>query len=222
MTRAADPKIEQQSITARYDRAARFYDLYDKPMDLLGVRKRRRRLLEMATGRTLEVGVGTGRNLPFYPPSVDLVGIDISPNMLKRARQAAEKHDQDVALEIGDVQNLPFADDEFDTVVATAVFCSVADPVAGLTEVARVVRPDGRVLLLEHVRPRNAVLGWIADRVNPAVRRLLGPNINRDTEHNIARAGITIDQIERWGVWRTITARHDHPLPQRRSPTFNR
>lgn len=202
--------IEQQRTTRRYDRAAAFYDLYDKPMDLLGVRRRRRRLLANARGTTLEVGIGTGRNLEHYPPEVELTGIDISARMLERASRTAGDLGRSVTLNIADVHVLPFDDASFDTVVATAVFCSVADPVRGLREVKRVVRPGGSVLLLEHVRPRTAPLGWLADVLNPLVKRLLGPNINRRTEQNIDAAGLVITEIERWGVWRTIVARPGH------------
>ncbi len=202
-----DPITEQAATTRRYDRAARFYDLYDKPMDLLGVRRRRKRLLARASGRTLEVGVGTGRNLDLYPPAVELVGIDVSRQMLSRARRVADGLDRKIVLELADVQALPFEDDAFDTVTATCVFCSVADPVAGLREVGRVVRGDGRVLLLEHVRPRTAVLGWLADLLSPLVRRLLGPDINRRTELNVAAAGLDVIEVRRWGVWREMVAR---------------
>ncbi|NIR41174.1 MAG: class I SAM-dependent methyltransferase, partial [Actinobacteria bacterium] len=98
-----------------------------------------------AKGKTLEVGVGTGRNLGLYPDDVELAGIDVSANMLARARRVAERLDRPIELEIADVQDLPHGDGSFDTVTATCVFCSVADPVAGLREVARVVRPDGQV-----------------------------------------------------------------------------
>lgn len=197
----------QDEVTARYDRVARFYDLYDKPMDLFGVRRRRKRLLGRARGKTLEVGVGTGRNLGLYPDGVELAGIDVSANMLARARRVAEELDRPIDLELADVQDLPYTDGSFDTVAATCVFCSVADPVAGLREVARVVRPDGQVLLLEHVRPRNRLLGWLADRIAPLIARLLGPEINRRTEDNVAAAGLDIVEIRRWGIWREIHAR---------------
>ena len=203
----AAPTTEQDATTARYDRMARWYDLYDAPMDLLGVRRRRRELVSRASGRTLEVGVGTGRNLTYYSPDVDLVAIDISSKMLERARRVAADLDRAIVLRLADVHDLPFDDDEFDTAVATSVFCSVADPVRGLREVARVVRPDGRILLLEHVRPRTRLLGKLADLLNPIVKRTLGPEINRRTEQNIDRAGLRVEHIERWGVWRQIIAR---------------
>lgn len=208
MTASSEASSAQDAVTARYDRIARFYDAFDKPMDLLGVRRRRRRLLSRARGDTLEVGVGTGRNLGLYPGGVELTGIDVSSNMLARARKVAERSHVAAALDLADVQALPFEDDSFDTVTATCVFCSVADPVAGLKEVARVARPEGQVLLLEHVRPRNPILGWLADFVAPVVRRVMGPEINRRTEDNVTAAGLEIDEVTRWGVWREIVA---HP-----------
>ncbi len=208
MTASSEASSAQDAVTARYDRIARFYDAFDKPMDLLGVHRRRRRLLSRARGDTLEVGVGTGRNLGLYPGGVKLTGIDVSSNMLARARKVAERSHVAAALDLADVQALPFEDDSFDTVTATCVFCSVADPVAGLKEVARVARPEGQVLLLEHVRPRNPILGWLADFVAPVVRRVMGPEINRRTEDNVTAAGLEIDEVTRWGVWREIVA---HP-----------
>lgn len=198
---------DQQRVTEAYNRTARFYDLYDRPMDLLGVRRRRRRLLAQATGATLEIGVGTGRNLDLYPSDVELTGIDVSSSMLARARRRAQHLGSAARLELGDVQDLEFPDDSFDTVTATCVFCSVADPVAGLREVARVATPDGQVLLLEHVRPSTRLLGWLADRISPFTARLFGPHVNRRTVDNITAAGLEITDIRAWGVWREITAR---------------
>jgi len=206
MTPTTLPHTEQDAVTRRYDRIARFYDLIDKPMDLLGVGRRRKRLLSRAQGRTLEVGVGTGRNLTLYPDGVHVTGIDASANMLAIAQDASTARASDLTLELGDVQHLAYGDDSFDTVTATCVFCSVADPVAGLREVARVVRSPGQVLLLEHVRPRTAMLGWLADRLNPVTRRLIGPEINRRTEDNVVAAGLRIVDVHRWGVWREIIA----------------
>ncbi len=206
----AAPVVRQEAVTRAYDRAARFYDIYDAPMEAFGTRRRRRRLLRRATGRVLEVGVGTGRNLEHYPHGVEIVGIDVSEGMLERARRRAAGR-SGVTLLHADAQDLPFADDSFDTAVATCVFCSVADPVRGLRELKRVVRPSGRVLLLEHVRPRNPILGKIADLLSPLTRRIFGFNVNRRTEDNIAAAGLEIVDVRRSGVWREIEARSPSP-----------
>lgn len=197
-----------QSMTARrYDRIASVYDWFEAPMEMMGGRRRRARVVGSASGKTLEIGIGTGRNLSFYPPNVELSGIDISERMLSRAEKRASQLGIDVALDHGDVEHLPFADDEFDTVIATCVFCSVDDPVRGLEEVKRIVKPGGQVLLLEHVRPHGRVSGWLADRLTSFTRRLLGSEINRQTEDNVRLAGLEIVDVKRQGVWREILAR---------------
>ena len=200
----------QAEITRRYERLAPVYDLYDLPMELLVYHRRRRRLLQQATGRALEVGIGTGRNLPHYPPGVALTGIDVAPRMLARTERRARKLGVPVRLSPADVRHLPFPDDAFDTAAATFVFCSVADPVEGLRELGRVVKPDGLILLLEHVRPRNPLLGRLADLLTPLVRHLFGFALNRQTEENIERAGLTFEPIGRSGIWREIQARPSH------------
>ena len=186
---------------------ARIYDLYDAPMELMGTKKRRGDLIEGATGTTLEVGVGTGKNLRYYPVGVEVTGIDVSSQMLKRATDRLAGLPVHAQLIEADVQDLPFDDDTFDTAVGTCVFCSVADPVQGLKELGRVVRPDGRILLLEHVRPTNRILGRFADVVSGFTRRIFGFRTNRRTEENVAAAGLDIVEVTRSGVWRQIVAR---------------
>ncbi|MFP5579285.1 MAG: class I SAM-dependent methyltransferase, partial [Acidimicrobiia bacterium] len=158
------------------------------------------------------------RNIDLYPPEVGLTGIDIAPRMLTRAERRARRLGRPVGLEVADVEDLPFPEASFDTVTATCVFCSVPDPVAGLREVARVTRPEGQVLLLEHVRPRNRLLGLVFDRLSPLVQRLVGPAINRHTEANVRAAGLVIVDVERRGIWREIRARPATGKPAAATP----
>lgn len=207
-SRAGDPRAgEQERVTRRYERVARLYDLWSAPMELFGMRIRRRRLLERARGRVLEAGVGTGRNLEHYPQGVEMIGIDVSPRMLERARRRVQALCHEVELRQADVQELPYQDGTFDTVVATCLFCSVPDPVRGLRELARVATPEGQVLLLEHVRPENPLIRRLADLVSPLSRRLCGCSLNRRTEDNARAAGLGLVEVRRDGIWREIVAR---------------
>ena len=146
--------------------------------------------------RALEVGVGTGKNLAYYPDDVRITAIDLSPRMLARARKKANKLNIKVDLQEMDVQYLKFPDHSFDTVFATFVFCSVPDPVMGLRELRRVCKLEGRLLLLEHMRPGNAALAFFFDALNPMVVRMMGANINRRTIDNIRTAGWQIQVQE--------------------------
>jgi len=181
----------------RYERLAPFYNVMESPMEALRFARWRSWLRDKVEGkRALEVGVGTGKNIPYYPPGVDVTAIDISPGMLKRASTRAASLGCNVELMEMDVQFLGFPDRSFDIVFATFVFCSVPDPVQGLRELHRVVKPDGRLLLMEHMRPGSPVLGLVFDILNPLVVRVMGANINRRTMDNIRLAGWSVVKEE--------------------------
>lgn len=173
----------------------------------LGSRRRRHRLLARARGRVLEIGVGNARNLACYPIGVDLTGVDVSEAMLERAGRRSEHRGRPIRLELAEATALPYPDATFDTTVATCVFCTITDPVTGLRELGRVTKPDGRILLLEHVRPRNRISGWLADLVSDFTRELFGFQANRRTEENIAAAGLGVVEMRSDGIWREIVAR---------------
>lgn len=177
----------------RYNRIAPVYDLLEGFIERAAFGAWRRRLWEQVPrARILEVGVGTGKNMPYYPPRAGVTAVDLSERMLDRARRRAAELRLDVDLCQMDIEHLGFPDETFDIAVATFVFCSVPLPVAGLRELARVVRRDGEIWLLEHVRIDRPVVGAIMDALNPLVVRMMGANINRRTVENVRLAGLTL------------------------------
>ncbi len=191
--------MDSSTVSKRFDRIAWIYDFMESPMEILSVSAWRSELLSNVKGKVLEVGVGTGKTLPYYPEGIELTGIDISLKMLERAKQKADTLKIKAGLLLMDIEKMTFPDRYFDTIVSTFVFCSVPDPIQGLREVKRVLKDDGVALFLEHVRSEHWFLGKMMDIFNPMVRSLIGPNINRRTVENIRQAGLNIISVENMG-----------------------
>ncbi|BCG60927.1 class I SAM-dependent methyltransferase [Paenibacillus sp. URB8-2] len=179
------------TIRKRYDRISGIFDVMERMIK----KEWRTDLLKGVDGEVLEVGVGTGANLSCYPShAAGVTGIDFSPGMLRYAKQKASHAPFPVTLLEMDAQHMDFPDNSFDYVIATCVFCSVPDPVAGLLEIRRVCKPDGKVLLLEHMRSEQPLAGILMDLLNPITVRISGANINRRTLQNIEKAGFIIEE----------------------------
>ena len=180
----------------RYNRIAPIYDFMEGLVERSRYSVWRELLWSRVEGnRILEVGVGTGKNFPYYPATAEITAIDFSEKMLSRAGQKAKKQGIGIGLQQMDAQNMSFEDDTFDTVVATFVFCSVPDPIKGLKEIGRVCKPGGKVLLLEHVLSANRILAFLMNLINPMVVRTMGPNINRKTAENVANSGLKVEKV---------------------------
>ncbi|MEE9400201.1 MAG: methyltransferase domain-containing protein [Dehalococcoidales bacterium] len=194
----------------RYNRVAPVYDLMEGFIERSRYGRWRDLLWSRAEGTNiLEVGVGTGKNFPYYPKGAEITAVDFSDKMLSRTRRKAEVSGIEVRLKQMDVQSLEFEDNTFDTVVASFVFCSIPDPGRGLKEVERVCRPGGKVVLLEHVLSANRILAWLMNVYNPLVVRMVGANINRRTADNVDKSGLKIENITNLaaGIFLLIEAR---------------
>ena|SRR6266481_3941959 len=167
------------------------YDALCALAEWQGMRRWREWLARGARGRTLDLGCGTGRNLPLFPKEARAIGLDPSPDALRRARQRSPS----VPLVRASAQALPFRDGAFQTVVSGLVFCSVPDPAQALGEVRRVLRPGGRLRMLEHVRATGALHARLQDFIQPAWTRIAGGcHPNRDTERTVQSAGFAIEE----------------------------
>jgi len=178
---------------------AALYDRNFKAAEEAGLRQLRRELLARAQGRVLELGAGTGLNLDLYPEAVeDLVMLEPDPHMAKRLRAAAAASPRPASVNEAPAERLPFADTSFDAVVSTLVLCTVPDPTAALTEVARVLKPGGRLLFVEHVRAEDPRLARWQDRLEKPWRFIGdGCHCNRDTVATIEASPLRLEGVER-------------------------
>jgi len=175
------------------------YDSIASGMETNVFAELRTRLVETARGRVLDVGAGTGANLPHYRPHqvTELVLLDVDAGMLDRARQKAANLAMKVAFRIGSAENLPFDDGAFDSVVFTLSLCTIPNPAVALREAKRVLAADGRVLVLEHVRSQDAGMARWQGRLNPIWKLIAsGCHLDRDTLSEIVAAGFVVESAD--------------------------
>jgi ubiquinone/menaquinone biosynthesis C-methylase UbiE len=165
MNDSKSPSERTRANELRRRKYAKEYENYDKEMDfwerwVFGT-EHRAWACSRATGATLEVAIGTGLNLAHYPAAARLTGIDLSSEMLLVAKSRAERLGRKIELMVGDAQDLPFEDRSFDTVVCTYALCSVPDEAQAILEMNRVLKPGGRLILLDHVRSSVKPIFWL-------------------------------------------------------------
>jgi ubiquinone/menaquinone biosynthesis C-methylase UbiE len=180
----------------RYRRIAPVYDLLELPFEYARYRSLRRMLFAGLSGRILDAGVGTGRNIPFYPPDSEVTGIDISPEMLARAERRAGLGPRVELLE-RDIRATGFPDDSFDAVVATFLFCVLPEQhqLPALHELARVCRPGAELRFLEYTRPQAPFRRFLTRVWEPWVYWAYGGSFDRDVAQHVPAAGLELKQV---------------------------
>lgn len=206
---AVDPASSVARVRALYDRGASRYDLAMDVVDRLLFVDGRRWVARQARGEVLEVAAGSGRNLPFYPPDVRLTLVDVSPNMLALARRRAAALGRPVEIRTGDAQALDYADARADTVVCTLGLCTIPDERRAIREAWRVLRADGRLLLLEHVGSRHPLVRLVQRVLDPLVCLLVSDHLLRDPLPIVQETGFVIERVERhaFGLVEYLAAR---------------
>jgi len=180
---------------SRYTRIARFYDLLDSPFEYLRYRPIRRMLFQGVRGAVLDAGVGTGRNMPFYPGDGAVVGIDLSPQMLEQARKRSESLGVAVDLREVDVRATGFADGRFDFVIASFLFCVLEaedDQLAALSELRRICKPGGEIRLLEYTISTRPLKRLVMRLWAPWARLMFGATFDRHPERHAKAAGLRL------------------------------
>ncbi len=177
---------------------AALYDPLIAPMDSLGVRRWRQWAVGGARGRVLELGVGTGLNLPHYRAAKSVAAIDPDGASLERAVSKRNGNPPPIELYQATAEALPFADESFDAVVGTLTFCTIPDPDRALSEARRVLKPGGMFRLVEHVRVGNRLIGGVQDAITPLWKQFAGGcHLNRDTLSAVEHAGFQVRGVSR-------------------------
>lgn len=178
-----------------YDGIARFFDFL-RSGDMLRFRDAQKNLFSRMRGKVLHVGIGTGLEIANFPPGLDITSIDLSPQMLERARERAAGYPGTLRLCLMNAQNLGFPDNTFDTVVTVCVLCSVPDPVPSLIELRRALKPNGNLLMFEHVLSKNPLYGLVLRFMSLFTTTLEGTHLDRNTVANAMKAGFTLQSEE--------------------------
>jgi ubiquinone/menaquinone biosynthesis C-methylase UbiE len=198
-----------EAVRRYYDESAAGYDKRVGRFERVLFAGGREWVCSQAEGEVLEVALGTGRNLRHYPREVRLTGIELSPEMLELARREAEALGREADLRVGNAEALEFPEESFDTVVCTLSLCTILDDRAAVAEMHRVLRPGGRLLLLEHVRSPSLPVRSVQRLIDPLMVRFEADHVLRDPLDYLEAEGFTIERSERsrWGIVERVVAR---------------
>ena len=201
-------EFASKDLSAKYDRFAPWYDILEGVLGFFGVTHLRREALSKASGKVVEVAVGTGKNLSYYRGDCQIFAVDLSKEMLERARERAAKLKIGVHFSLADAEALPFRDRSFDTVVSSLSTCTFPNPAKALQEMARVSKPSGKILLVEHGRSDREWLGRWQDRHEDKFAKPFGCHWNREPLELAKGAGLKVTRSKRsfFGVFHRIEA----------------
>lgn len=183
------------------------YDMAMGPLEKTKFNKIRKTLVNQAIGRVLEIGSGTGMNFPLYQNATQVDAIEPNPLMKERALKRMERSRIPIQTYLVKAEKLPFADNTFDSVVATLVFCTIPEPMKALQEIQRVSKPNAKILLFEHVRVDKALLGKTQDVLTPLWKKAFdGCHLNRDTLELIKQSSLSVMEVDSYfnGIFLTI------------------
>jgi len=200
---------ETERVRRLWDRAAPRFDKSMGFFERALFQGGREWVCSQAEGDVLEIAVGTGRNFPYYPAGIALTGIEISEEMLDLARARATALGREFDLRPGDAQSLDFPDASFDTVVCTFSLCSIPDDARAVAEARRVLRPGGRLLLIEHVRSPSRPVRAVQRLLDPVTVRFEGDHLLREPLDHLETEGFEVERFERlkWGIVERTAAR---------------
>jgi ubiquinone/menaquinone biosynthesis C-methylase UbiE len=200
---------ETERVLRLYEKEAHKYDREMRFFDRVLFAGGREWVCAQAAGEVLEIGIGTGRNLPHYPKGVRLTAVELSPAMLEIARARARELGGDVDLRLGDAQALDFPERSFDTVVCTLALCTIPDDRAAVAEVRRVLRPGGRFILLEHVRSPLLPVRLGQRLLEPLAARFQADHLLREPLEHLRAEGFEVEHVERskLGIVERVAAR---------------
>jgi len=176
-------------LEKKYNFTSKFYDILDAPFEAFRYKNIRKTIWKLGKGRILDAGIGTGRNIPFYPKNSEVFGIDLSNGMLKKAKKRAEKLNRKVKIHKMDIIKTTFPDNYFDTIVSTFLFCVLTDELQpkALKEMKRICKSTGRLILLEYEYSKNPLRKFFMRLMAPYVELIYGARFDRNTLANIKK-----------------------------------